>query len=57
MPLNTCKISDFRVGKNTILEEENLRGINTNNIKPNIINTDSINPKSDDDLLLIKEKC
>ena len=57
MPLNTCKISDFRVEKNTILEEENLRGINTNNIKPNIINTDSINPKSDDDLLLIKEKC
>ena len=51
MPLNTCKISDFRVGKNTILEEENLRGINTNNIKPNIINTDSINTKSDDELL------
>lgn len=57
MPLNTCKISDFRVGKNTILEEENLRGINTNNIKPNIINTDSINPKSEDELLEIKEKC
>ena len=57
MPLNTCKISDFRVGKNTILEEENLRGINTNNIKPNIINTDSINTKSDDELLEIKEKC
>lgn len=52
MPLNTCKISDFRKAKNTILEEENLRGI-----KPNIINTDSINPKSDDELLEIKEKC
>jgi hypothetical protein len=57
MPLCTCKISDFREGKNTILEEENLRRINTNNIKPNIINTDSINPKSDDELVLIKEKC
>lgn len=57
MPLNTCKISDFRKVKNTILEEENLRGINPNNVKPNIINTDSINPKSDDELLEIKEKC
>ena len=57
MPLNTCKISDFRKVKNTILEEENLRGINPNNIKPNIINTDSINPKSEDELLEIKEKC
>lgn len=57
MPLNTCKISDFREGKNTIQEQENLRGINPNNIKPNIINTDSINPKSNDELLLIKEKC
>ena len=57
MPLNTCKIFDFRKVKNTILEEENLRGINSNNIKPNIINNDSINPKSDDELLEIKEKC
>ena len=57
MPLNTCKISDFREVKNTIQEQENLRRINPNNIKPNIINTDSINPKSDDELLLIKEKC
>ena len=52
MQLNTCKISDFRKAKNTILEEENLRGI-----KPNIINTDSINPKRDDELFEIKEKC
>lgn len=57
MPLNTCKISDFRKGKITILEENNLRGINPNNIKSNIINTDSINPKSEDELLEIKEKC
>ena len=47
MPLNTCKISDFREVKNTIQEQENLRRINT----------DSINPKSDDELLEIKEKC
>ena len=43
--------------KSTVQELEILQGINTNNIKPNIINTYSINPKSDDELLLIKEKC
>lgn len=39
----------------TNLESENLRGINTNNI----INTDSINPNSDDEFYLkeIKNKC
>lgn len=42
---------------NTNVDTENLRGINPNNIKTNIINTDIINPKSDDELLLIKEKC
>ena len=38
---------------------ENLQAINTNNIKPNIINTDPINPNSEDKLILkqIKEKC
>ncbi len=43
----------------TILESEILRGINPNNIKTNIINTDSINPKSEDDpnLKEIKNKC
>lgn len=41
----------------TTLESENLRGINTNNIKPNIIKTDSINPKSDDELEKIKQQC
>ena len=40
------------VGKINHSDSENLRGINTN-----IINTESINPKSDEDLLLIKEKC
>ena len=43
---------DSGIGESTTLDSENLRGINTN-----IINTDSINPKSDEDLLLIKEKC
>lgn len=41
----------------TTLESENLRGINTNNIKPNIINLESINPKSDDELEKIKQQC
>ena len=48
---------DSGIGESTALDSENLRGINTNNIKTNIINTDSINPKSDEELLLIKEKC
>ena len=48
---------DSGKGESTTLDSENLRGINTNNIKPNIINTDFINPKSDDELLSIKEKC
>ena len=43
---------DSGIGESTALYSENLRGINTN-----IINTDSINPKSDEELLLIKEKC
>lgn len=43
---------DSGIEESTTLDSENLRGINTN-----IINTDSINPKSDEDLLLIKEKC
>ena len=43
---------DYGIGESTALDSENLRGINTN-----IINTDSINPKSDEELLLIKEKC
>ena len=40
------------VGKINHSDSENLRGINTNNIKTNIINN-----KSDEELLLIKEKC
>lgn len=43
----------------TTIESENLRGINTNNIKNNIINTDSINPKSNEEIELqeLKQKC
>lgn len=48
---------DSGIGESTALDSENLRGINTDNIKTNIINTEPINPKSDEDLLLIKEKC
>ena len=48
---------DSGIGESTALDSENLRGINTNNIKTNIINIDSINPKSDEELLLIKDKC
>lgn len=57
LQLQNCK--NYRSGgvKNTVIELENLQGINPNNIKPNIINTESINPKSDEELLLIKEKC
>ena len=55
--LQNCKNYSSRDVKSTVQELEILQGINTNNIKPNIINTDSINPKSDDELLLIKEKC
>lgn len=46
-------------GNITALESEDLRGINTNNIKTNIINTESINPNNDDEYELqkIKDKC
>lgn len=57
LQLQNCKNYNSRDVKNTVQELENLQGINPNNIKPNIINTDSINPKSDNELLLIKEKC
>ena len=55
--LQNCKNYNSRDVKSTVQELEILQGINTNNIKPNIVNTDSINPKSNDELLLIKEKC
>ena len=55
--LQNCKNYSSRDVKSTVQELEILQGINTNNIKPNIIYTYSINPKSNDELLLIKEKC
>lgn len=55
--LQNRKFYRIRTVKNTDQEQEKFPTINTNNIKPNIINTDSINPKSDDELLEIKEKC
>ena len=46
--------------KNTTLDTEILPTINTNNIKTNIINTDSINPQNNNvciSLNVVKEKC
>lgn len=46
--------------ENTVQEQENLHAINTYNIKTNIINTDSINPQSNEksiSLNEVKEKC
>ena len=46
--------------ENTVQEQENLQAINTYNIKSNIINTDSINPQSNEksiSLNEVKEKC
>ena len=46
--------------KNTTLDTEILPTINPNNIKTNIINTDSINPQSKDEYISldeVKEKC
>lgn len=46
--------------KNTTLDTEILPTINTNNIKTNIINTDSINPQSNEafiSLNMVKENC
>ena len=46
--------------ENTILDMENLPTINPNNIKTNIINTESINPQSNEENISlndVKEKC
>lgn len=53
-------ICDSKNEKNTNSESENLRRINTNNIKTNINNTDFTNPYKEDNpisLNEIKEKC
>ena len=44
-------------GNITALESEDLRGINTNIIKTNITNTESINPNNEHELQIIKDKC
>jgi len=48
---------DSAEGNITALESEDLRGINTNNIKTNIINTESINLNNEHELQIIKDKC
>ena len=60
--LQVLNSKNYGSGKieNTILDMENLPTINPNNIKTNIINTESINPQSSDgsiSLNEIKKKC
>ena len=59
LQLQNCK--NYRSGtvNFTGQELENLQTINTNNIKTDISNTDSINPKTEEDFTLneIKDKC
>lgn len=59
LPFLNRKNYDSREGNITVFESKNLRGINTNNIKTNIINIESINHNSDDEIHLkeIKDKC
>lgn len=52
--LNSKNYSSREV-KNTTLDTEILPTINPNNIKTNIINTDSINPKSNDECISLNE--
>lgn len=59
LQLQNSNFYGSEVVENTIQEQENLQIINTNNIKTNIINTESINPKSEDETELqkLKSKC
>ena len=60
LPVQSGNIYASGVGNTTPLNREILPVINTNNIKPNIINTDSINPQSDEEQITlnnIKERC
>ena len=59
LQLQNSNFYGSREVENTIQEQENIPTINTNNIKTNIINTDSINPKREDEIELvkIKDKC
>lgn len=60
--LQVLNSKNYGSGKveNTILDMENLPTINPNNIKTNIINTESINPQSNEESISlndVKEKC
>lgn len=57
LQVQNCKNYSSRTANNTVLDMENLQTINTNNIQPNIIKTESIHPKSDDELEKIKQQC
>ena len=59
LQLQNCKNYRSVTVNITAQELENLQTINTNNIKTDIINTNSINPKSDEEFTLkeIKDKC
>ena len=57
--IKSCKKYSSRIENNTTLDKENLHTINTNNSKNELINIDTINPKSSNDKQLekIKDKC
>jgi len=60
LPVQNGNIYASGTVNTTTLDGEILPAINTNNIKPNIINTESINPQSEEEeitLNTIKEKC
>ena len=55
LQLQNRKNYDSGIGNITIVESENLRGINTNNINTDIINTYSINPHNKDGFISLQE--
>ena len=57
LQVQNCKNYSSRTANNTVLDMENLQTINTNNIQSNIIKTESINTKSDDELEKVKKQC
>ena len=59
LQLQNSNFYGSKIVENTFQEQENLHTINTNNIKTYIINTESINPKSENETELqkLKNKC
>ena len=59
LQLQNSNFYGSKIVENTFQEQENLHTINTNNIKTYIINTESINPKSENktELQKLKNKC